>query len=542
MTREGRSDSILLLTRMQYCHIIDQNSGEIRLVEGPFRGPLESNEAIFGSVENKRIVEETQYAIIQNPYSEEEKDVKMGGREVRVGPCIFSLYPGEHLEGGRILDQYVLGQDQGLLLQAARDFVDGPDEASSVQRRAGDRWVIEGPTTYIPHKFARVLRQVEALSLGQDEGIYIKNLRSGAIRLETGPRTLMLSPEEELHQKSYMPDELEALKLPPDFAETTASVKALPLRLHTEQVAMIMEGSKTRLEFGPKTFFLQPFENLHILRISGGTPKVAGLHKLWKLSTGPVFSTDLLSVRTRDNALLSIRLRYKNRFVLDAEMPEKIFAVADFIGYMTETLGGIIREEAAKHDFEDFHANATNILQSVIFGVPHASYVFEENNHVISALDIKEIAPSDPDIARQLNDAIKANMQVYTDKIQQEARLEAERQLVAGRIRIESEKKALIELEQENLRTKAIGEARITANAAIETAKGEAEAMRIQEESKTRARADLVRATLEALERNPDVARLYIALQQVDAIAGVQKIIVPTDSRFMVPLGDISDL
>jgi len=54
--------SILLLTKLQYCHVIDNNTGVVRLVEGPYRGSLESNEAIYGKIEDKIIVREGQYA------------------------------------------------------------------------------------------------------------------------------------------------------------------------------------------------------------------------------------------------------------------------------------------------------------------------------------------------------------------------------------------------------------------------------------------------------------------------------------------------
>ena len=193
---ENFDQTILLLTKLQFCHVIDNNTGVVRLVEGPYRGPLESNEAIYGSIKNKLIVKEGQYAIILNPYDKGIGDVKHGDREVRVGPMIFSLYPGEELEHNKIRDEFVLVQDTGILLKALRNFQDEERE-----RKAGDLWIVEGPTHYIPHKYAQVVRHVKAMSLGRDEGVYIKNERTGDIRLEKGPKTLMLSPEEQLHEK-----------------------------------------------------------------------------------------------------------------------------------------------------------------------------------------------------------------------------------------------------------------------------------------------------------------------------------------------------
>ena len=53
---ENFDQTILLLTKLQFCHVIDNNTGVVRLVEGPYRGPLESNEAIYGSIKSKLIV------------------------------------------------------------------------------------------------------------------------------------------------------------------------------------------------------------------------------------------------------------------------------------------------------------------------------------------------------------------------------------------------------------------------------------------------------------------------------------------------------
>ena len=168
---EFYDQSILLLTKLQYCHVIDNNSGVVRLVEGPYRGSLESNETIYGAIEDKLIVKEGQYAIILNPYDSKIKDVKHGDREIRVGPCIFSLHPGEELEHKKIRNEFVLVQDKGILMKALRNFKTG-----EIERKAGDMWIVEGPTHYIPHKYAIVEKHVSAISLGRDEGIYIKNI------------------------------------------------------------------------------------------------------------------------------------------------------------------------------------------------------------------------------------------------------------------------------------------------------------------------------------------------------------------------------
>lgn len=526
---ENFDQSILLLTKLQYCHVIDNNTGVVKLVEGPYRGPLESNEAIYGSIEDKLIVKEGQYAIILNPFDKNIGDVKHGDREIRMGPTIFSLHPGEELENHKIRDQFILIQDTGLLMKALRDFKDDDTE-----RKAGDLWIVEGPTHYVPPKYAIVEKKVKAISLGRDEGIYVKNIRTGKIRLEEGPKVVMLSPEEELYEKEYAEREWAALKLDDyDFDAT----KAVPLRLLQSEAVMIMSGEFHSVKFGPKVILLKPFEKPYIMKISGSTPKVSGVLKIWNVRLGPIFSTDELSLRTKDNAVLKVRLRYKWRFRIDNEHPDKIFAVEDFIGFATETMAGLIREEAANYNFEEFHSKAASIVKTAVFG-ENEGYIFEENGFEIFGIDIKNIVPEDPEIAAQLNAAIKSNMDVYVKKIQQTAELEAERQLIEGKTEIERSKASLIELEQENLKKKELGVAKIMAAAEIEKAMGIAESMKIKRASENESEAEKIAKIIEVLKN--EGGDTYIRLQQVLSFTNVDKtVVVPTDSRLFIPMGSM---
>ncbi|HME55708.1 MAG TPA: SPFH domain-containing protein [Candidatus Lokiarchaeia archaeon] len=517
--------TVLLLTNLQYCHIIDNNTGIVRLVEGPFRESLDSNEEVYGSIMNKCIVKEGQYAVIFNPYDPKIENLSYGDHEVRVGPTIFSLYPGELLEQGIIKDQYVLTKAEGLLLRALKDF---DDEGTT--RKAGERWVIKGPTTYIPPKYVAVDRAVKTISIGRDEGVYIKNIRSGEIILKRGPQEFMLEAEEELYEKDYTTDELEAFKLDRVFDRT----RAIPLSLLKGEAALITSGEAQHVEFGSKIILLEPFETPLVMVISGRTPKIPDQLKIWKVMLGPVFSSDELGVRTKDNANLRVRLRYKWRFIIDPSHPEKIFAVEDMIGFATETMAGMIREEAAKHNFEQFHSDATQIIKDVIFnqhgititdddGEQHKSYVFAENGFEIFDIDVKNVTPEDPDIAAKLNAAISQNMDIYVRKIQQTAELEAQQKLIDGKMTIERARADLIALEQENRRTEEIGKAQI-----------EADAIRIKKAVEAEAEAAKISKIIEVLQ-SPDA---YIRLQQVLSFKNVEKtVVVPTDSRLFVPIG-----
>jgi major vault protein len=510
--------------------VIDNNTGVVRLVEGPHRGSLESNEAIYGKIQEKIIVKEGQFAVINNPFNATKKDIVHGDREIRPGPAIFSLYPGEYLEGGQIYNEYVLAQDTGLLIQATRNFDD-----SGKPRKAGDRWIIEGPTHYIPHKYATVEKVVNAISLAKDQGMYIKNIRSGEIRLERGPKSFLLSPQEEPFEKDYTARELAALKLEAGAFDAS---QAQPLNLLKSEACMIITGVSHRVEFGPKVILLEPFEHPYIMSISGSTPKKPHFLKIWNVLLGPEFSSDELSVRTKDNAVLIVRLRYKWRFQINPEHPEKLFAVEDFIGYATETMAGIIREEAAKHNFEEFHSSAAEIVKKAIFGEKD-HYIFEENGFEIFGIDIKRVVPEDAEIAAQLNKAIKSNMEVYVNKIQQTAQLEAERQLVAGKTEIERSRAQLITSEQENLRTQKFGAAKIDAETIVTLAQAEAQAIQIKKNAEATAEAEKIAKIASAIKQ--EGGESYIRLQQVASFGNVEKtLIVPSDSKLWIPFSDVT--
>ena len=84
------------------------------------------------------------------------------------------LPPGEKLESG-IQNNYILAEDEGLLLQSTEEFIEetpSSDESSLSQtkqqtvvkkptgkkkRKCGERWMILGPYEYVPPTEVRVL-------------------------------------------------------------------------------------------------------------------------------------------------------------------------------------------------------------------------------------------------------------------------------------------------------------------------------------------------------------------------------------------------
>ena len=120
-------------------------------------------------------------------------------REIRKGRVSFFLHPDEELEEG-IQDVYILEEQEALLLKATEAFEEG-EKDKIIKHNPGDLWMIEGPTDYIPSIYLEVLERRKAISLDKNEGIYIRNIKTGEIILIRGPQTYMLTPYEELWEK-----------------------------------------------------------------------------------------------------------------------------------------------------------------------------------------------------------------------------------------------------------------------------------------------------------------------------------------------------
>jgi major vault protein len=88
-----------------------------------------------------------QYAVIVNPV-DGDGHAQLGAKKLVKGPATFFLQPGETLEKG-VQDVYVLGEDEGIILRAAETFMDTFD-GKEVKRVPGNRWMIKGPTEYVP--------------------------------------------------------------------------------------------------------------------------------------------------------------------------------------------------------------------------------------------------------------------------------------------------------------------------------------------------------------------------------------------------------
>jgi len=538
----------VLLDRFQYCHVRNARTGTTVLREGPGRIWLGFFGELVCEVKDKIVVNDGQFVVVHNPYDQRIGDICEGERDVRVGAQTFSLYPGERLDDKGVQNVFVLTDREALLVRAQKEAPHPWLPSKSIP--AGTEVLVRGFCRYIPHKDVEIVEKRTSISLSEEDGVYVQNDDTGLVRLVAATE-LFLEQNESLWDKVLTQDEMEALGYAPQKVSRDTRTLAVAPRsrnqlsdavvvdLENNQVICLQGKSreKQRVVFGPDKIFLEPHERPRILTLSGGVPVRPNALKVAVLDLGPDFIMDeVKNVRTSDNACLSLAVNYHWRMKVDEQKPEKLFALKDLIGFAAEVLSAKIREVVAQHTFEDFHAKAAQLVKEAVLG-EEGVYFFPENGFEVFEIVIDKIVPEDPEIQKKLTDGIKATVDVFTNRVREEAKLASEHRLIEGQLKNEEARHALLEKVVANTRYKELEEAKTRRQALLETVQGEAEALRVKAEAERQAEELRLRVLTNALAG--EGGERYLALEQARVLRDTDKVVVPSDARLRLDLSGI---
>lgn len=243
-------------------------------------------------------------------------------------------------------------------------------------RRPGDQWMIRGPTEYVPPIQVEVIQRRKAIPLDRNEGIYVRNTRTGHVRAVIG-EAYMLNHEEELWTKRLPPDVVQMLsenrdplgdrglyamkRQAVDVDEPIDLTRVVTFQVPHNAAVQIYDyrDKRARVEFGPTLVMLGPEEQFTKLSLSGGKPKRPNMIKSLCLLLGPDFCTDVVVVETADHARLSLQLSYNWKFDIPSPCSQdeaaKLFAVPDFVGDVCKAIASRVRGTVAAVKFDDFH-------------------------------------------------------------------------------------------------------------------------------------------------------------------------------------------
>uniref|UniRef100_A0A8C1NZV3 Major vault protein n=1 Tax=Cyprinus carpio TaxID=7962 RepID=A0A8C1NZV3_CYPCA len=516
-----------------------------------------------------------QYCVVLDPVGADGKP-QLGQKRVVKGERSFFLRPGERLENG-IQDVYVLSEEEGLVLRAVEAFIDteGLDEEEEegesrakkrgIQRRPGDRWMLRGPVEYVPPATVEVLLRRNAIPLDENEGIYVRDIKTGKVRAVIG-QTYMLTQDEELWEKELPANVETLLSLSRDpladrsergvnFAQTERDkTRVVSYRVPHNAAIQVYDYREKKAShivmvlFGPEMVMLGPDEQFTILSLSGDKPKRPNVIKTICLLLGPDFCTDIITIETADHARLQLQLSYNWHFDIkqpvEAAKATALFSVPDFVGDACKAIASRIRGAVASVQFDDFHKNSNRIICSAVFGFDEklavrSSLRFNQNGLVISSVDIQSVEPVDQRTRDALQKSVQLAIEITTnsqeatarheaERLEQEARGRLERQRITDQAEAEKARKELLELEAQSAAVESTGAAkaeaqsraeaaRIQGEAAVEEAKLKAEAQKIEADAEL---ARLCKAREQELNYKKEMDQLEVEKQQ--KLAGIE--------------------
>jgi major vault protein len=467
-----------------------------------------------------------QYCVVLDPVDESGRN-QLGKRELRKGEGSFFLRPGERLESG-IQNVHVLEDDEALLLAAREHFQDG-----KVVRQPGERWMIKGPCDYIPNIHVQIVEKRRSIPLDQNEGIYVRDIKSGQVRAVTA-ESYMLKENEELWEKLVptVVEELLTKDVTRDRKEGGRAVqrdktKVITYRTPHNSAVQIYDYKQknSRVVYGPDLVMLGPDEQFTIQSLSGDVPKRPHVIKSLCLLLGPDFMTDVVVVETSDHARLSLKLSYNWHFEYDPNDKEKsaaIFSVPDFVGDACKAIASRVRGIVAAHSFDNFHKGSAQIIREAVFGTdkdgkPRNRFVFSANNLVITNIDIQSVEPVDSRTRDALQKSVQLAIEITTKSQEAEARHEAERREQQARGRLERQKiqdeaeaeksrRSLLELQAASAAVESTGQATAEAKARAQAADIEGKAAVKQSELSSEADSIKSNAALEQKKASQSAA------------------------------------
>jgi major vault protein len=444
-----------------------------------------------------------QWTVVVDPIGKDGRP-QLGKRELRKGELCFFLRPGERLEEG-VKNVYVLGEQEALLLRSKEEYV---DVETKKKHMPGDRWMVYGSCDFIPPVEVEVIERRRSIPLDTNEGVYVRDIKSGKVRVEIG-KSYMLEPNEELWPKE-LPAVVEEL-LKKDVRMAEVGVSATAARDKTRVVAYRAphnsavqvydyKEKRARVVFGPELVVLGPDEHFTVVSLSGGKPKQPHLIKTLALLLGPDFMTDVVIVETSDHARLSLKLSYNWQFEIhDPKEGPKLFQVPDFVGDACKAIAARIRGAVAAVSFELFHKTSAKLIREAVFGgVDNNKFIFKSNNLVISNVDIQSVEPVDQKTRDSLQKSVQLAIEITTksqeanarheaERLEQEAKGRLDRQKLNDEAEAEKARKDLLRLQAQSSTVETTGHATAEARARADSAQIEGQSAVEQANLRTQA-------------------------------------------------------
>ncbi|MBI2898703.1 MAG: hypothetical protein HYY17_00815 [Planctomycetes bacterium] len=350
------------------------------------------------------------------------------------GPAV--VFPGPMEEfvrkgGTKIFKAVPQRKNMGLRVRVLKDFT----AADSQQVPAGkytagqEIFLKDREGFFFPSESLEVTAEVQAIPIAEKEGIYVRNLETGKVATEIGPKNTLADPTKTEIVSRALDPEIEKL-----YGVTGRDKgKAVSIYIPPSYAVMVTGKNKREVVIGPATRILDFDEDLEILKLSTGKPKTDEtlLSTCFLQITGNKVS-DIVRVKTADHVELEVTASYRVTFVAqDAREREKWFNVKNYVGLLCDHLGSIVRAAVQATPIESFHTRSAEVVRAAILGEKKGEEKrvgrhFAENAMSVYDVEVLDVKILDQDVKKLLSDAQRSAIVSEVQKKQENLRLSNE--------------------------------------------------------------------------------------------------------------------
>ncbi|MCI0464190.1 MAG: hypothetical protein L0Z62_45225 [Gemmataceae bacterium] len=374
-----------------------------------------------------------EYCILQAPN---------GQRKYFRGPAVVFPEPMEGFveqDGLRVFQAFPLRKNMGLHVRVVKDVTvpagPAPNQIPPGTYAAGQEiFLKDREGVFFPSEHFEVVSSVQAIPIVDKEGVYVRDIETGKITTEVGP-------------KNYLPDPTRVEVVRRELTEEGARLyglarhdpnKAVSIYIPPSFAVLVIAKNKREVVKGPQTRILDYDEDLEVLRLSTGKPKTdEKLLATCFLQTEGNKVSDIVRVKTNDHVEIELLLSYRVSF-LEPEA-DKWFAEADrwfnvknYVSLLCDHLASVVRSAVRGTSIEAFHANNVEIIRGTILGPKQGEEKrpgrrFAENGMLVYDVEVLDVKILDGDVRQLLANAQRAAIVAEVKKKEEEVRLSAEK-------------------------------------------------------------------------------------------------------------------
>ena len=473
---------------------------------------------------------EGQYLITRIYERHTDDDPPIGTEHIVKGSDTSFYLPPTGVEVIAQRDGYVrearrLRKSVGLHLRVVRSFSAGQaDQVPSGDYLAGQDVFLSGKDGYFfPSDRFDIVSEVGAIPLAESEGIYVRDIETGAISTVLGPRTYLPDPT----QVEIIERHVDADTLALYDAGDHNPARALTVSIPPNHAVMVTARGRREIVRGPQLRALDYDEELEVLALSTGRPKRDDeLLSTCFLQLDGNKVSDVVRLETADHVDLEVALSYRVSFITRDGAAEKWFHVKNYVGLLCDHLGSLLRAVARTVSIESFHSSGTEVLRAALLGDKQsdgkrAGRLFEENGMWLYDVEVLDVRILDAEVEALLDSAQRGAIECDIERKREQLRLatetlreEVNRKVyqaqidtcaIAGQLETARRQVAVAEAESrvEAARTEALGRADTEAETTERLARARAEAAAAQQAVELRgllARTEAFQAEMAAMQ------------------------------------------